>query len=773
MRRRIVVTGTVQGVGFRPFICRLAVEHGVVGTVINDSAGVVIDATAASTEMSAFITAISRKAPPQARIRSIASEAVPEQRGSGHAPTSMVVGVSNSSDTVDEITADLAVCDSCVAEINSPGNRRFGYPFNSCADCGPRYSITKSLPFDRPTTSMAEFPMCQDCQGEYDDVGDRRFLAQTISCPECGPVLRLVTGDGEDFGNTALTRARALLGSGAILAVKGVGGYQLMARADRRTVATLRERKARRDRPFAVMFADLAALRRFAAAETIVADALHSSQAPIVITPAQESARHAHPDIAPGLSEWGVMLPNSPLHHLLLDGIDGPVICTSANPRGSPMVIDDELAHSELFRFADGVLSNNRQIRHRVDDSIFRACDSGLIPMRRGRGQTPVPLPIPDVPARSGRSHTVLAVGADMKAAFSVLRAGQILTCQYFGDLTQAAVYRAFTTELLDWLRTFRASPDLLVCDAHPDYVSTQFAERFANEHELPLLRVQHHRAHVAAVAAEHGMNSTTRIIGIALDGLGYGDDGTSWGGEVFTGAVGNLRHAGGLVPTPQPGGDLAVAEPWRMAAAFLDQAGIHWQTLPAFANISPGRICQCETQLRLGAPLTSSLGRVLDAAAFLLGAVGPAVEYDGQAPSQLEALARQASAGNRPWPLPFDIVEQPTGPTGTIRLDLARAWRELTEAAVPPGTLARRWHDTIVAGLVEAAVLLRGQVATDEVILAGGCLQNAILADGLRRELTHVGFKVIAHRILPTNDGAISAGQAWLGALKESAQTA
>ncbi|MEI6621284.1 MAG: carbamoyltransferase HypF [Actinomycetes bacterium] len=780
MRWRIVVTGTVQGVGFRPFICRLAAAHGVVGTVKNDSAGVVIDAHGPSQTLRAFIADITDQAPPQARIRSVTSDEVPESCAEAEPPTSMTVTASNSSDSVDEITADLAVCDRCVQEVTSIGDRRFGYPFNACADCGPRFSITASLPFDRPATSMDAFGMCRECQGEYDDVEDRRFLAQTISCPECGPALRLVVGDDQHDGPEALSLARRLLAGGAILAVKGVGGYQLMARADQHTIATLRQRKARRDRPFAVMFADLAGLRQYAPVDDRVADALAGSQAPIVITPVLDHARIAHPDIAPGLGEWGVMLPNSPLHHLLLAGIGGPVICTSANPRGSPMVVDDEQALRELPRFADAVLSNNRAIRHRVDDSIYRQCESGLIPMRRGRGQTPSPLLIPRMLARSGSAHSVhaphiVAVGADLKASFSILRPEQILTSQYFGDLAHAQVHRAFVAELDDWLGAFAVRPELVVCDAHPDYVSTQFAERFAAVHGVPLLRVQHHRAHVAAVAAEHSVDPDTIVIGIALDGLGYGDDGTTWGGEAFSGTVGNLRHVGGLLPAPQPGGDLAVTEPWRMAAAYLSQAGIDWRALPMFAAIDPDRAAQCETQLRLGPPRTSSLGRVLDAVAFLVGAVGPTVEYDGQAPAQLEAFARRAAtAAAGPRPLPFAVVEDGAHAERRLGLDLTPAWLELAgSASAPrpgqPELLALRWHDTIVAGLVEVAVRLRDEVGSSTLILAGGCLQNVILADGLRRRLAAVGFEVMVHRRLPTNDGAISIGQAWLGALEYS----
>ena len=747
---RVLVTGAVQGVGFRPFILRLAATHDITGTVGNDSAGVVIEAFGDGEDLDAFIAAIGSQAPPSANIRSVHRE--PLIRPQEQRATTMRVATSSSSESVDEVTPDIACCPACAAEVLGEG-RRADFPFNSCTDCGPRFSIAIDLPFDRPTTTMREFPLCARCQTEYENSHDRRFWAQTISCAACGPALRMDHGDrrAPAVGVAALQAARDLLDAGGVLAVKGTGGYQLMARADGQAIERIRQRKQRPTRPLAVMLPGSAS--SWLDADQL--DILLGPDAPILIAKVPKDLALRYPDVAPGLREWGVMLPNAPLHHLLLRGYDDPFVCTSANPRGQPMVIDDRVAGAELLRFADAVLSNDRLIQHRVDDGIRRHLSGpDSIPMRRGRGQTP----------RTRRvkvSGDVLAVGADMKASFALLQGGRITVSQHLGDLAHLPVFEAFHEELVDWLRLYRFEPEAIVCDLHPDYVSTQFAERLSERMGVPLLRVQHHRAHVAAVLAEHDIDPDQPVVGLALDGLGYGEDATMWGGEVFRGPGADLRHAGGLTAVAAPGRDRVGMEPWLMAASHLAASGIDWRRLPAFAGIEERDLAACEAQLAAPGLATTSVGRLLDAVSFTLGVVGPRAEFDGQAPALLEALATGA---DDPSGFGYNIVDD-----GQLRrIDLTAAWREFDAMLPnePAALLARRWHNTVISAFTDLVAELADQRVISDIVLSGGCLQNVLLRRGFESRLTAMGYSVLALEDWPTNDGSICAGQAWLGGL-------
>jgi len=830
----------------RPFVCRLAAEHGIAGEVRNDAGGVVVEAVGSGAAIERFVEGLRSGAPPRAVVRSLVVQRLddgPAGRSAdpaGGADDSaegaedggaMRVVASSSGAAVDEMTPDIAMCETCRAEIAESGDRRFGHALSSCTDCGPRFSITRRLPFDRPATSMDAFPLCRACGAEYHSPADRRFLAQTISCPRCGPRLRFVpgggptgrgsaahdavgggrgvvgpvgggagddgAGDGRASDGGAVAAGRRLLAGGGVLAVKGVGGYQLMADAtDADAVARLRAAKRRPTKPLAVMFSDPDAAGAHVELTAASRAALCGPEAPIVIAPCRPGVAGRHPAVAPGLDEWGVMLANTPLHHLLLEGGDAPVVCTSGNVGGGPMVIDDVEARTTLLCLADAVLLHDREVVHRVDDAVVRQAGDRLIPVRRGRGQVPRPLPLPDLPEsldlpespdlpesldgpgrRVARPGHIVAFGADMKSTFSLLLDGRVLTSQYLGDLQHAAALEAFAAELDDWISTYRARPALVVADAHPGYHSAHLAERFAARHALPLLRVQHHRAHAAAVALEHRLDPAEPVLALVADGLGHGDDGVFWGCELFAGPLWDLRRRVTLAPVALPGGEAAIRHPWRMAAAHLAAAGVNWQQVGTLRAVPGDGRRACAALLEGPGPTTTSLGRLFDGVAFLLGAVGESVEYDGQAPALLEARARRSDEAAAA--LPHAVV--PGAATDDLWevLDLSPAWRECAGrldrggavAGVDEATcaLARSWHHTVVDALAGAVQRAAARTGITTVLLTGGCMQNTLLAEGLEQGLGGSGLRCCFHESLPANDGAVSAGQAWLAAVQEA----
>jgi hydrogenase maturation protein HypF len=715
-RRRLRVSGVVQGVGFRPFVYRLAAAHGLRGFVLNDGAGVVIEAEGEPRALDAFAAALRDDAPSLAVVASVTAEPLAPlgDRGFAIRASPDVAGTAL-------IPADVATCDACLAELRDPADRRYRYPFVNCTLCGPRFTIVRAVPYDRPNTTMAGFPLCADCRREYEDPGDRRFHAEPIACPACGPRLTL-----------PLDEAAAVLAAGGILAVKGLGGYHLACDAgDEHAVARLRERKARDEKPFAVMTADPEALADVTAEEAAL---LASPARPIVLVRRRADAAVADA-VAPGTAWLGLMLPYTPLHHLLLDDVARPLVMTSGNRSDEPIAFADDEARERLAGIADAFCAHDRPIHRRCEDSVVRAG----FPLRRSRGHVPSALPLPAPAVRP-----VLAVGAELKSTFCVARGGEAFVSPHLGDLDTELALRAFATDLELYLAMLGVAPDLVAHDLHPGYRSTAFAqERDGAE----LVGVQHHHAHAAACLAEHGEHGPA--LALVFDGTGYGTDGGIWGGELLRADLASFERVAHLEPVPLPGGEAAIREPWRMAAAYLERAG---RPVP-FA-----RWPEVRPVLRVNAPPSAGMGRLFDAVAAILG-VRERTSYEGQAAIELEQLA--ADAGADPYPCRID--------GGLIRgADLVAAVHDDLDAGRDRAQVAAAFHEGVADAAARACVLA---AEPRLVVLSGGSFQNLRLLQAVRRRLEDDGFRVLSHRRVPPNDAGISYGQAAVAAARRGSR--
>jgi hydrogenase maturation protein HypF len=731
---RIRVRGQVQGVGFRPFVWQLAQEHGLRGRVLNDPEGVLIEA--AGDGLPAFLSDLTRRAPPLARV-----DAVETSPYAGALPEGFEIAPSRGTGAATRVTPDAATCPACADEIRQPG-RRQGYAFTNCTHCGPRFTILHGLPYDRAQTTMASFPMCPDCRAEYGNPADRRFHAQPVACPVCGPRLWF-EACGAELPGDPVALAVACLRAGGVVAVKGLGGFHLAcdaANAD--ALALLRTRKRRPTKPFAVMLraADLDAVARVTDADLAL---LRDPAAPVVLVRSRGTLPGA---VAPGIDTLGVMLPYTPLHHLLLDAFAGPLVMTSGNLSGEPQVIGNAEAREKLSAFADGFLMHDRDIARRLDDSVERA-DPPMV-LRRARGRVPGTLPLPP---GFGAAPQVLATGGQMKGAICLIKTGQALLGHHLGDLDDALCAAEFDRALADYAALFDHRPAIVAVDAHPGYRATQAGHAMG----LPVTEVFHHHAHLASCLAENGWPlEGGPVAGIILDGTGLGPDGTIWGGEVLLGDYrGAARHAA-LTRAPLPGGDRAAREPWRNALVRLDQAGLSDWADALFPD-QPRDILRQAVTRGINAPMSSSAGRLFDAFAAVLGLCPAAQGYEGEAAMRLEALAE----GDGPV-LPFVL-------TGD-RIDPAPIWaatRAALAEGVAPATLAWRFH----AGLAQAyAAVARGLVAAGRaraVALSGGCFQNALLHRMTVAALD--GVPVLVHRTTPANDGGLALGQALVAAAR------
>ena len=749
------VRGIVQGVGFRPFVQRAASRLSVRGWVRNDPQGVLIRAVGAARAVNSLMGALRSEAPPAARVSAVE----PHRPDAGAAPAGAGFEIVASATAGLPVTAaippDLALCADCRAELLDPQDRRHGYPFINCTQCGPRYSILENLPYDRPRTTMRAFRLCPECRAEYDDPLDRRFHAQPNACPACGPRLQLTNPDGSVLleREAALGAAAALLRDGLILAVKGVGGYHLMVdAADETAVAELRRRKQREEKPLAVMFKDLAAVRAVAEVSDEAARLLTSPAAPIVLLPRRARAALAS-SIAPGNPWVGALLPYAPLHVLLLQAVNRPLVATSANLSEEPLCTDPAEARARLADIADAFLDHDRPIAHPVDDSVVRLAASGTVLLRRARGWAPAPLRLPAPVA----GHW-LCVGAQMKNTVAVAAGDQVLLSPHIGDLAGAATLAAFqrTVAMLGELQ--EAAFTGVVCDKHPDYASTRYAERTG----LPVTAVQHHLAHVLACLLEH-QHAADGVLGVSWDGTGYGEDGTVWGGEFILLRQGVARRFGRLRPFRLAGGEAAVRDPRRVALGLI-HAAMEGQ-FGRFAHefgLGASESANLHTMLARGlnSPVTSSAGRLFDAVGALLG-LGTCNHFEGQTPLAVEAAARFGQGLFTSLALEARDV---SGGGADCELD----WQPLLEglleqraAGQDTATLALAFHRALAEGI--AAVARRSGAGT--VALSGGCFQNALLLDLTVATLRASGFNVLTHRELPPNDGNIAAGQA-LGAL-------
>ncbi|MCO5169832.1 MAG: carbamoyltransferase HypF [Planctomycetes bacterium] len=733
-RLEVDVRGRVQGVGFRPFVHRLATSLGLRGSVRNRGAHVWVEAEGPPGALARLVEGLRGAAPAPARVDEVvAREGLP--RGLGP----FAVAASDPADVDGELPPDLGPCPACLAEVADPVGRRAGYAFTSCTACGPRYTTTRALPYDRTRTAWAAFPPCAACRREYDDPTDRRFHVEAQACPACGPRLAFERGAERATGAAALARAREVVDEGGVLALLGVGGWQLACLAsDARAVARLRAGKARPHKPLALCARDLAHVEQVAHLPPGAADALASPSRPIVLLPARPGAVAA--EVAPGLAEVGVMLPASPLHALLLEGAAAPWVLTSGNRRGEPLLVDRARAREELAAVADAFLDHDRPVVARADDSVVQLHRGRPRLLRRARGFVPRALALPV------GGPDVLAVGGDLKGAVCVATRGRATLSPHLGDLTRPEVEGALREAVDHLLALTGARPEVVACDLHPDYVSS----RVARDLGLPVVAVQHHHAHAAACLVEHGR--TGPALALVLDGAGHGEDGTTWGGELLLCDLRAARRLGRLRPVALPGGDRAAREPWRVAVAHLVDAGLE----PVVPGVDPGRAAQVRALLgsRAVSPLASSAGRLFDAVAALCG-LRRETTYEGQAAVELEAACGQGDDGAYPCPVldAGDLLELDTRPlVRAVALDLARG--------APVAEVAARFHAGLAAGLVQL-VLGAGADVPEAVALTGGAFANRRLLAALEDGLAAAGREALTPWELPPGDGGLSLGQA------------
>ncbi len=757
--RHIHVSGVVQGVGFRPFIYTLASRYGLCGWVRNTSAGVEIEVEGASEALDAFVVAIRAEAPPLSRIETVTVQEIP---ANGY--TRFEIQHSQAVEgAYQPISPDVATCDDCLAEVFDPTDRRYRYAFTNCTNCGPRFTIIQDIPYDRPKTTMAAFTMCPQCQREYDDPLDRRFHAQPNACPECGPRLELWPSPalGKPAGWEALpadpiAATRALLRAGHIVAIKGLGGFHLACDAtNAQAVQTLRARKGRAAKPFAVMMPDLEAVRAVCQVSAEAAAALQGAERPIVLLPLRPGGPIAR-EVAPGLRELGVMLPYTPLHHLLLERApDFPIalVMTSGNYSEEPIATDNDDALQRLGPLADAFLLHNRAIHIRCDDSVVRADANGVMPLRRSRGYAPYPIPLPfDAPP-------LLATGAELKNTFCLARDQYAFMSQHIGDLSNYEALRSYEHSIAHLERLFRVQPEIIAHDMHPDYLATRYALRRPERR----LAVQHHHAHLASCLAEHKIPPGQPAIGVIFDGTGLGPDGAIWGGEILIGEYGGYRRFAHLRYVPLPGGDAATLRPYRMALAHLWSAGLPWDDdLPPVqaASSQEKTILRQQLKRRLNAPLTSSMGRLFDAVAALAGVLQE-VTYEAQAAIWLEARADLDERGV----YPFDIER---GAAEAYQIDPAPLFAALLRdlrAGVSVPALAARFHNGVAQAIREVCALAHAETGLTTVALSGGVFQNSTLLRIARQGLERDGFTVLRHRLVPPNDGGLALGQAAVAA--------
>ena len=767
-RVRARIEGTVQGVGFRPYVYRLADELGVAGHVLNDSRGVVVEVEAPEETVERFLARLPAEAPPLATVERVTSERLEELGEQGFAIRESPAG----GEPRAAVTPDSATCDDCLAEIFDPADRRHRYPFTNCTNCGPRFSIVRDVPYDRPATTMAGFTMCAACRAEYEDPADRRFHAQPNACPECGPRLRLAYAGGGTFDDPgardAIDAAARALREGAIVAVKGIGGFHLACiAADEDTVADLRGRKHREDKPFALMAPDLAKARELVWMGPAEEALLLGRERPIVLARRRPDAAVA-PSVAPGAPELGVMLPYSPLHHLLLSDLGEALVLTSGNVSDEPIAYEDDDACARLAQIADLFLLHDRPIETRTDDSVVRLVDGRPLFLRRSRGYVPASVPLT---VDCGRH--LLACGAELKNTFAVAKDGRAWVGHHVGDLKNYETLRSFTTGIAHFERLFAVEPEAVAHDLHPEYLSTKHARELER---VKLMGVQHHHAHLAACLAEHG--EAGQAIGAIFDGTGYGEDGTVWGGELLLGGLQDFERVGLLLPVRMPGGDAAVRQPWRMACAWLSAAYDDSRPLPRAlrGRVKPDAWRQVAELARTGlaSPLTSSVGRLFDAVAALCG-VRVEVNYEGQAAIELEAAVEPAESGAYPLPVAGAPAARGGGPEARDSAPADRAAdallvldarptvravvRDLDRGVSVP-RVAARFHNALAGTTAGACESAARRAGLDTVVLSGGVFQNRTLLTRTADLLRDRGLRVLIPERLPPNDGGIAYGQ-------------
>ncbi len=758
--RTIRINGIVQGVGFRPFVYQLAHRHDIRGTVANTGDGVIIHAEGTPFRIDAFRRDLEAEPPPLSRITELSVSPVPLRH-----PSRFTIELSaGGGGRATLISPDVSICEDCRRELFDPEDRRFGYPFINCTNCGPRYTIIDDIPYDRPHTSMRRFPMCSDCQAEYDDPADRRFHAQPNACPVCGPRVWLADEAGRRVEvDDPIQAAAGRLLAGEIVAVKGLGGFHLAVDpTDEAAVARLRRRKRREEKPFALMAPDMETVRRLAAVSDADAELLTSPQRPILLLPRLPDSRVA-PSVAPGNRYFGVMLPYTPLHYLLFSHLSEPtaLVMTSGNLSNEPIAIDNAEAVTRLGGIADAFLLHDRDILLRSDDSILRPVAGAARAVRRSRGYVPVPVFL-------DRSlPPVLAVGAELKNTVCLTRGDQAFLSQHIGDMETLETFDFFQRTVDHLRRILDVAPERVAHDLHPDYLSTGYA-RVAG---LPTVGVQHHHAHIVSCMAENRIDGP--VIGLAFDGTGYGTDGRIWGGEVLIAGPADFTRVAHLAYVPMPGAAAAIREPWRMAISYLiDAFGEDFRNLgvPLTALGDDRRCDVIRRMVRAGvnAPLTSSLGRLFDGVAAMAG-LGERVSFEGQAAMTLEMVADMD--GNEIYDFTW---ERGDGSPSVFRIPPAPIVRGVVDdlaAGVPPSLVSGRFHRTLIRCFADLCGEIRRETGIDRVAMSGGAFQNAILLTGLISALEARGLTPITHCQVPANDGGISLGQAVVAGVRAQSE--
>ncbi len=771
---QIRVSGLVQGVGFRPTVWRLAYAYKLTGTVVNDGAGVLIVLQGASSLCDQFVQAIQQQSPPLARIDCIERESL--ENAVVFADFNIIESSEGSIST--GVVHDAATCPDCLAEVQTPSDRRYRYPFTNCTHCGPRLSIVEAIPYDRANTSMAKFVMCADCAAEYTDPANRRFHAQPNACSACGPSVWLEDIKGQctkSADDDLITHASRLLREGKILAIKGIGGFHLCCDAsNQQTVARLRERKRRYQKPLALMARDLGVIEQYAELNTEARQLLSSAAAPVLLLPRLTNSSLAS-DVAPGHRHMGFMLPYSPLHHLLLQDWDTPLVMTSANPSDEPQCTQNREAVERLRGIADVFLMHDRAIINRVDDSVLRI-DNGVPRfLRRARGYAPACIPLPP---GFEQAEALIALGGELKNTVCLLQAGQAIVSQHLGDLEDARTLMAFEQTVRLYQKLYAHKPHCIVIDQHPDYLSSKFGMEWAQREEIRLETVQHHHAHIASVMADNGHRlDAGPVLGVALDGLGFGTDGSLWGGEFLHVDYPHAQRLAHLRPVVMPGGLSAIREPWRNTWAQLVATG-HWQVFSqTYAELDVFQFLQQQALETLGvmqekginSPLASSCGRLFDAVAAALGVCTAKVSYEGQAAIELEALLSTDARQSPAYTFKLDDHD------GLVQISSDSMWHALfadLQKGIDRAEISARFHNGLVALICSLVKRLCSEHQLDTVALSGGVFQNAYLISRCEEQLKAQGLHVYSPRQMPANDAGLSLGQAVIVAAQRLRET-
>ncbi|PWH19454.1 MAG: carbamoyltransferase HypF [Anaerolineae bacterium] len=765
--RYIRITGIVQGVGFRPFVYKLAHQENLLGWVKNTSAGVEILVEGCEEAILRFIRRINDEAPPLARIDQIEVHPVEEN----HFTKFEIIESQDIESAFIPISPDISVCNDCLHELFDPQNRRFLYPFINCTNCGPRFTITKTIPYDRPNTTMASFPLCADCASEYHNPEDRRFHAQPVACAVCGPHLSLIIDGQNEINSTdkeIIQEVQKLLKGGAIVAIKGIGGFHLACDAlNPLAVKTLRERKHRVDKPFALMMPDLKTVEKHCILTAADIDLLTSKERPIVLLNKRSNSSIAS-SVAPNQNTLGVMLPYSPLHYLIFYNFDRcsyndypleAIVLTSGNRSEEPIAIHNEQARTQLASLADAFLLHNRPIHIRCDDSVVRTVSLDgewqIYPIRRSRGYAPNPLRLP------WKTPQILGVGAELKNTFCLSRDDYAFLSHHIGDLENYETYQSLEEGIEHYQKLFRIRPEAIAYDKHPNYLSTRYALERSHREQIPAIAIQHHHAHIASCLVENGWQSDEAVLGVSFDGTGYGNDGAIWGGEFLISSYKSFERAAHLQYFPLPGGDRSIRFPARIALAYLDYFGIEApRELPCFQSLCADerQLLHSQLQHKINLVNTSSMGRLFDLVASLIG-VRQAINYEAQAAIELEAIA--ASGVDHPYS--FELIPNQGTANFPTQVSLTQTIQSVIKDfidGVSPSLISARFHHTIAKVVLEVCQLLKKETSINYVALSGGVWQNITLLEQTIRLLRKAGFKVLIHREVPANDGGIALGQ-------------